>query len=308
MIHGQEQEKQTEIVDWLWYPYIARGGVTVLEGETGVGASYMMTALTAEISRGELGPASSDNCMKVIYLSDTDSVADTIKPRLTKFGAVCDRIAYIEETNDRILSVKDIRLKQALREFRPCMLVIDAVDGFINSAGSRQLFKELNDISILAYTYNCALVLITPLRKSVDRGGKNHGIHQIEKIQNVQSVLRIQRDVENDYGRKVEQIKNSLAPLGKEIGFEITPSSGFRWLSREFSITQKTRSQWCVDTRRTKAVHLIREMLSGEDKMAATVYEKLQEAGIGHRTAEQARELMGIRCYRKARKWFWSLH
>ena len=43
---------QTKTVSWLWFPYIAYGKLTVLQGDPGDGKSSMMLHLIAEISRG----------------------------------------------------------------------------------------------------------------------------------------------------------------------------------------------------------------------------------------------------------------
>ena len=47
---------QTKPVSWLWFPYIAYGKLTVLQGDPGDGKSYMMLHLIAEISRGGAMP------------------------------------------------------------------------------------------------------------------------------------------------------------------------------------------------------------------------------------------------------------
>ena len=43
-------------VRWLWYPYIAIGKITLLQGDPGDGKSTMMMNLIAEISKGGATP------------------------------------------------------------------------------------------------------------------------------------------------------------------------------------------------------------------------------------------------------------
>ena len=86
-------------VHWLWYPFIASGKITLLQGDPGDGKSTMMMRLIAELSTGGVTP---DGCplgrpQRIIYQCSEDGVADTIKPRLEQCGADCRNVAYINE-------------------------------------------------------------------------------------------------------------------------------------------------------------------------------------------------------------------
>jgi hypothetical protein len=43
-------------VTWLWWPYIALGKLTMLDGDPGIGKSLLMTQLAATLSRGQFLP------------------------------------------------------------------------------------------------------------------------------------------------------------------------------------------------------------------------------------------------------------
>ena len=88
-------EVQSTDVRWLWYPFIAIGKITLLQGDPGDGKSTLMMNLIAELSTGGKTP---DGCkigvpQKVIYQCSEDGVSDTIKPRLERCGADCRKIA-----------------------------------------------------------------------------------------------------------------------------------------------------------------------------------------------------------------------
>ena len=70
-------------IDWLWYPYIPFGKITVIQGDPGEGKTTFVLSLLSIISNGEKLPFS-DNCVsgKVIYQNTEDDNSDTIKPRL----------------------------------------------------------------------------------------------------------------------------------------------------------------------------------------------------------------------------------
>ena len=71
-------EVQSTNVRWLWYPFIAIGKITLLQGDPGDGKSTMMMNLMAELSTGGKTP---DGCkigapQKVIYQCSEDGVPD----------------------------------------------------------------------------------------------------------------------------------------------------------------------------------------------------------------------------------------
>ena len=75
---------KTTNVRWLWYPFIAIGKITLLQGDPGDGKSTMMMNLIAELSTGGASPNGQafGRPQRVIYQCSEDGVSDTIKPRL----------------------------------------------------------------------------------------------------------------------------------------------------------------------------------------------------------------------------------
>ena len=69
-------------VDWLWYPYIPYGKITILQGDPGEGKSTMMMQLAALITNGDAMPDGSGDRIpgNVIYQAAEDGIEDTIKP------------------------------------------------------------------------------------------------------------------------------------------------------------------------------------------------------------------------------------
>jgi tRNA A37 threonylcarbamoyladenosine biosynthesis protein TsaE len=49
-------EITVQSIDWLWYPYIPYGKVTVLQGDAGDGKSTFILKLAAMLTRGEPMP------------------------------------------------------------------------------------------------------------------------------------------------------------------------------------------------------------------------------------------------------------
>src|SRR5262245_28152394 len=67
-------------VDWLWFNHLARGKLTLLAGNSGMGKSQMSLAFAATLTRTGKWPDGStiDQCGSVITLSAEDGANDTI--------------------------------------------------------------------------------------------------------------------------------------------------------------------------------------------------------------------------------------
>ena len=93
-------------VDWLWYPYIPLGKLTIIQGDPGDGKSTFVLNLVALLTSGKPMPDGYIcHCSPVaIYQCAEDGAADTIKPRLEQAGANCDRVAYIVDDDIRELA------------------------------------------------------------------------------------------------------------------------------------------------------------------------------------------------------------
>ena len=71
---------QATSVHWLWYPFIAVGKLTLLQGDPGDGKSTMMMNLIAELSKGGKTPDGKPVGMpqRIIYQCSEDGVSDSI--------------------------------------------------------------------------------------------------------------------------------------------------------------------------------------------------------------------------------------
>ena len=258
-------EVQSTDVRWLWYPFIAIGKITLLQGDPGDGKSTMMMNLIAELSTGGKTP---DGCkigvpQKVIYQCSEDGVSDTIKPRLERCGADCRKIAFINEEVYNGLTLDDERIRQAIIEFRPRLVVIDPIQAYLGSDSDLQIAgrarKLMRRLGMWAAGYDCAIVLIGHLNKKEGSKGLYRSLGSIDVVAAARSVLQVERDTENPDIRIVHQIKNSLAPTAEDIRFSISADKGFRWLECRPQLFEKQQpdAEPKFDTEQQKAAYWI---------------------------------------------------
>ena len=305
---------KTTNVRWLWYPFIAIGKITLLQGDPGDGKSTLMMNLIAELSTGGATPDGQafGRPQRVIYQCSEDGVSDTIKPRLEKSGADCRNIAFINEEIHSGLTLDDERIRQAIIDFRPRLVVIDPIQAYLGNDSDLQIAgrarRLMHRLSLWATTYDCAVVLIGHLNKKENSKGLYRSLGSIDVVAAARSVLQVERDPEDTDIRTVTQIKNSLGPSDAELRFEIRAKTGFAWLGVSTVPTEERKAEPpAFETKMEKAAYLIKDLLSQGDMRSTEMYEKLKEEGISQRTAEDTRKSMGIRCYRKMKQWYWSI-
>ena len=128
-------------VRWLWYPFIAVGKITLLQGDPGDGKSTMMMNLIAELSKGGTLPDGKQVGIpqKVIYQCSEDDASDTIKPRLETCGTDCRNVAFINEEMNSGLTLDDERIRKAIIQFRPKLVVIDPIQAYLGSDSDLQI-------------------------------------------------------------------------------------------------------------------------------------------------------------------------
>ena len=313
---------QAKAVQWLWYPYFPFGKITLLQGDPGDGKSTMMMNIMAELSVGGILPDGTkiDHPQRIIYQCSEDGSSDTIKPRLENCGANCRNIAFIDEDIHTGLTLDDDRLRSAISEFRPKLVVIDPIQSYIDSDSDLRMAtkarKLMRKIGIWASTYDCAFVLIGHLNKNESSKGLYRNLGSIDVVAAARSILLIDRDeLDNDI-RNVRQIKNNLAPIGETMKFEIKRDSGFRWFVNEEKRQEKTGNSQNLNSisiedlpknKHELACVVLRKLLKDGNLESTVIRKELAKYRIGEKTINEVKADMGIRSIRKMQKWYWSL-
>lgn len=300
-------------IEWLWYPYIPYGKVTLLQGDPGEGKSTLMLNITAIVTKGGKMPDGTmlEKPQTVIYQCAEDNAEDTIKPRLEQAGANCDKVAFIVEQNKNV-TLNDSRIEETIIATNARMLVFDPLQAFISADSdmhsAAKMRSVMRKLAATAQKYNCAVVLVGHMTKSCGSKNLYRGLGSIDIAAQARSVLMIERDVISPQIRYMFTVKSNLAPEGNTIAFVLNSSSGFKWLGtcklkQKYIDVEASETESKVD----QAVRYLQLILCSEDLPSREILNTMEELGIGERTVRSAKNELNIKAYRKNKVWYWHL-
>jgi len=307
-----------EQIKYLWYPYIAYGKITIVQGDPGDGKTTMMLAIAAALTNGQPISESGGNAAlapsNVIFQTAEDGLADTIKPRLEQLGADCVRVDVIDE-DDKTLSLVDERIEAALVRTGAKLFILDPLQAYMGGAdmngtgGVRPLMKRL---ATVAENTGAAIVLIGHLNKNGGSKSVYRGLGSIDIPAAARSVLTVGRLVNVDENmRAFIQTKSNLAPTGKPQAFGLDPVSGFTWLGDcEVTIDELLdgkKSDKGSTSQLELAKAFIKGLLAHGDVPAAEVFPKADAAGFPEATMKRAKSDLGVKSVKRGNEWFWVM-
>ena len=316
------EQVEIEKIDWLLYPFIPFGKVTIVQGDPGEGKTTMVLQIIAKLTKGEaVLPSGSDEPalegktmalepVNVIYQTAEDGLGDTIKPRLLSAGADCSRVMVIDD-NDQALTMMDARLEEAIIKTKARLVVLDPIQGFLGAAVDMHRANEIRPlmkrIAVLAEKYHCAIILIGHMNKNSNGKSSYRGLGSIDFQAAARSVLIVGRIKDEPEIRVACHVKSSLALEGKSIAFRLDKDTGFEWIG-EYDISaddllsgenrgQKIRS----------AKEFLKEVLASGSVAQTKVAEEAESREIKKKTLWNAKKELEIDSVKIGNQWFWML-
>ena len=287
-------------VEWLWFPYIPFGKLTIIQGNPGEGKTYFTMMLTAACTNRKLFPNMEDiEPFNVIYQTAEDGMGDTIKPRLVEAGADLSRVMVIDDSEE-VLTLSDDRIEKAVRQNHVRLVIIDPVQAFIgadvdmNRANEvRPVFRKLG---MIAEKTSCAIVLIGHLNKSSGTQSTYRGLGSIDIMAAVRSLIFIGKVRKDPTTRVLIHEKSSLAPPGETMAFKLGDEEDFRWVGAyEISADELLdgKEGKATETKLERGAKLIQELLVDKNEISIRkLDDKAKEQGISGRTMRDVRSRM----------------
>jgi hypothetical protein len=309
-----------ETVCWLWHPYIARGKLTILEGDPGLGKSWLTCALAAGISRGRGLPGTEPfEPGSVLMLSAEDGLGDTLRPRLDAVGADVSRVFALAEpmTFD---AAGLLRLEAMIIKYSPSLVIIDPLFAFTGGKVDIHRANECRAISAplaaIAEHCGCALVAVRHLGKSRGSGhALNAGIGSIDFAAAARSVLLVGQDPDEPGKRAIVQIKNNLAPHGEAVGYTLEGGQ-FYWTGASDLTAGRILAPAVEDEERSslaEAIAFLRTALSDGARDAKVIEGEARQGGINPSTLRRAKTRLKVLSRKVGmpgahfQKWVWEL-
>ena len=232
-------EIQMREVEWLWYPYIPFGKLTIIQGDPGEGKTTFALRLAAACSTGTAMPGmESLSPFNVIYQSAEDGLEDTIKPRLTEAGADQERVINIRE-DKKSLHLLDSRIEKAIVRCDAKLLILDPLQGYLGERIDMNRANEIREvmkaIGQVAQRTGCAIVLVGHLNKATGMSSAYRGLGSIDFRAAARSVLVVGRlrknnsvSCENGYkyhsdNENIERLRAESDKLCPQYGLSVLP-------------------------------------------------------------------------------------
>jgi len=306
-------------VDWLWKPYIPLGKLTLLEGDPGVGKSWVSLAIARGVSLGRGLPGMQSGAPgKALLASAEDGLGDTIRPRLDAMKADVNRIVAI----DTPLTLDDAgfaQLEGCVDTHKPSLLILDPLVAYLGAGVDIHRANEtravMAQLARLAERFGIAVVAVRHLTKGGMSKAIYRGLGSIDITAACRSVLLAGCEAENSGNRALVHIKSNLALAGPSIGYELKDGC-FYWTG-ESSLTAAqilAADNGAGTSELDEAVAFLRGELADGRVPAKDVYRDAQDMGVSRRTLERAKVQAGIIVRREGEKgkrggggWAWKL-
>lgn len=246
-------EYQAKKTNYLWWPRIPKGCVTVLAGPQGSSKSYLTLAIAAALSVGACMPDGGVSPTAALqghppagslFITYEDDVESTVIPRLEGMEADLDLIRLMDKRDPDTGQASAFRiadmplLRAALEDFKECrLLVIDPAASLQVGAamGPRDpglaVRAILEPLTQLARDYDLACLLVKHVNKSDSTSGMNRVAGVSEWTQVPRSVLVCGTDPDDPTHKGLQHIKANLSHRADPIDYRVS-AQGFRWGGR----------------------------------------------------------------------------
>lgn len=208
-------------VNWLWYPRIAAGTITLVGARGGTGKGMFLVDIAARITRGSLWPTLNRSYAprgNVVWCETEDLIAETVVPRLIAAKAKLDRVIIKTSAKD-LFAIDDLRDYVIKRNVR--LIVLSPLNSFldIEDGNNGKLVRQgLERLQSCIEGTECAIVGICHLNKKTDLDAIERLLGSVEYVNFVRNVLLLNAEKGTDDVRVVHA-KQNISKKGNDLIF-----------------------------------------------------------------------------------------
>lgn len=213
--------------EWVIEPYIPRGKITIVQGDSGTGKTAFVCALAACVSsnRALLGHMiASPGHVLMISVEDDPSV---LRGRIEASGGKVSDCFFPESAAG--LTFSDACIEGYIKECCAKMVIFDPLQAFLGSKIDMHRANEtrpvLANLAEIAKRNDCAVVIVSHLNKS-DTKAIYKALGSVDIVAASRSVLHVGRNPENEAQCAVVHLKSSNARNGSSFLYTIEERGG----------------------------------------------------------------------------------
>ncbi|MCB1465583.1 MAG: AAA family ATPase [Rhizobiaceae bacterium] len=298
--------------DWLWEPYIPYGMITIMEGDPGLGKTFVALFLASRVSAGGTLPDGKKlEKQDVAYLSYEDDPGYTLRPRGDMMGG---DVKAIHVLNDDFMLDENgfVDLEALIKEREVRLVVIDPFVAAIPS--SKDMYRSnairpmLSELSRVAAEHGCAIILIRHLTKMKHEKAIYQGGGSMDYIGAARSALRVDVHPDDENRRVMVHIKHNIGPQGRSWSFRLVVKGKGQIPDLVWEGECDVRPDDLMAEGSTRPADEAREFLIRElrqkPRPSSEIEMLAQEEGISKRTLNRARKSLGLEAYQRGRQWF----
>jgi hypothetical protein len=226
-------------IHWLWPGRIARGKVTIIAGNPGLGKSQITASIAAIVTTGGLWPVDQVRIEAgdVVFLTAEDDPADTLRPRLEAAGARIERVHIVEsviegftgegQRKDRSFSLQqDLEaLSVKLSELgEVAAIFIDPITAYLGDVDSHknaEVRALLTPLAELAARHNVAMIGVSHLNKAAGTEALMRVTGSLAFVAAARAAFLVASDPDDKSRRLFLPMKNNIGPDGSGLAFRI---------------------------------------------------------------------------------------
>jgi putative DNA primase/helicase len=322
-----------KVVQWLWLNRIARGKLTLIAGDPGLGKSQIGIDLIARLTTGAAWPDGSTAPVgSCIVLASEDAADDTICPRLELAGANLEKVrivqSVIEKGEQRGFSLqRDLdALTVTAKEIGDVIFIsIDPITAYLGTDVDSHRTADVRSVLVrlehFASEHNIAAFAITHPPKAAQSKAINSFTGSLAFVASARLAFVAVEEAETDRHLMLA-VKNNLGPKADGLGYRLaqgaTPAgiitSRVVWDSAPVTVTANEAIHAAAEqNRKGEARREAEAFLEAYLEAGPMPQEKVAGAakanGISERTLRRAREGLKIIVEKAGYEggWVWRL-
>ncbi|MGA2714167.1 MAG: AAA family ATPase [Bryobacteraceae bacterium] len=328
-------------IHWLWPGRIARGKLTIIAGNPGLGKSQITASIAAVVTTGGRWPVDRQQCKPghVLFLTAEDDPADTLRPRLEAAGADLRRVHVVDGVTvgyagdgscaNRTFSLQaDVQaLGSKLAELGDvAVVVIDPITAYLGDTDSHKnsdVRGLLAPLSELAARHDTVIIGVSHLTKAAGMQALMRVTGSLAFVAAARAAYLVTDDRQDKTRRLFLPMKNNLGPDLTGLAFRIEgatvagsggplTTSRVSWESEPVTMTADEAMQAESGSPSASALDAakdwLRETLAHGSVAAEEVFDLAKAEGIKEKTLRRAANALGVRKAKLAMAggWSWS--